>query len=57
MFTYFVIAGAGATYAAAVKNGVYDLLATMAPSAEVLAMANVEVDLSKIPEGSTIGKY
>jgi ubiquinol-cytochrome c reductase iron-sulfur subunit len=28
--------------------------ATMAPSADVLAMANVEVDLSKIPEGSTI---
>jgi hypothetical protein len=40
-------------YAMTVKNGVYDFLSTMAPSADVLALANVEVDLSTIPEGST----
>lgn len=27
---------------------------TLAPAADVLAMANVEVDLSAIPEGTTI---
>jgi ubiquinol-cytochrome c reductase iron-sulfur subunit len=35
------------------KNGVVDFVMTMSPSADVLAMANVEVDLSTIPEGAT----
>jgi len=54
VFSYFVIGTASAGYATAVKNGVFDLLATMAPSADVLALANIEVDLGTIPEGSTV---
>jgi ubiquinol-cytochrome c reductase iron-sulfur subunit len=52
-FAYFMIGTAGAGYATAVKNGVIDLIMTMSPAADILASANVEVDLSTIPEGST----
>jgi ubiquinol-cytochrome c reductase iron-sulfur subunit len=53
-FAYFMVGAAGMGYAAAVKNGVYDFVATMSASADVLALANVEVDLSNIPEGSSV---
>lgn len=52
-FTYFVMATAGMTYATALKSSINELLSTMSPSADVLALANIEVDLSKIAEGTT----
>jgi len=48
-----VVGTAGASYAVAAKNGVWALISSMSPSADVLAMANIEVDLRTIPEGST----
>jgi len=53
-FAYLVLGSSSALYASALKNGVYDLLNVMSPSADVLAMANIEVDLTKIAEGSTL---
>lgn len=41
-------------YATAIKNGALDLISTMSPSADVLAVANTEVDLTTIPEGTTV---
>jgi len=49
-----MVGAAGMGYAAAVKNGAVDFLSTLSPAADVLALANVEVDLSAIPEGTTI---
>ena len=47
-----MVGAAGMGYAAAVKNGAVDFLSTLSPAADVLALANVEVDLSAIPEGN-----
>lgn len=53
-FTYFM-AGSGTILAAAsVKNGLTDFLSSMGASADVLALAKVEVDLNKIPEGKNL---
>jgi len=52
-FSYFMVGAASSTYAAAVKNGVWITLSQLSPAADVLAVANVEVDLSTIPEGTT----
>jgi len=52
-FSYFVVGSAFAGYAAVTKNGVWNALNMLSPSADVLAVANVEVDLSTIPEGTT----
>ena len=38
------------------KNVVVDFLSTMSASADVLAMAKIEVDLSTIPEGEVVDK-
>merc|ERR1719197_126695 len=53
-YSYMMLGGAGVAYATMVKSGVTDLLSTMSPAADVLAMASVEVDLSTIPEGTTV---
>jgi len=53
-FSYFMVGAAGSGYAMGVKNIVFDLVNTMSPSADVLALANVEVELDKISEGSTV---
>jgi len=53
-FSYFVIGTAGFSYAVAAKSTANDLLHSMNPSADVLAMANIEVDLSAIPEGDSV---
>ena len=53
-FTYLVMGAAGATYVAAAKVAVRDLVDTMNASADVMAMANIEVDLTTIPEGSGV---
>jgi len=51
-FSYMVIGSVGVGYASAAKNTVIKLLDSMNPAANVRALANVEVDLSNIPEGS-----
>jgi len=53
LFSYLVVGAASAGYATALKNGVVDFLSTLSASADVLAMANVEVNLSPIAEGTT----
>lgn len=52
-FTYMVVGAAGATYATLGKNVALTLVESMLPSADVLALANVEVDLTTIAEGTT----
>lgn len=46
--------GGGVIGIHAVKNAVGGLLSTMSASADVLAMAKIEVDLSGIPEGKNM---
>ncbi|XP_065064239.1 uncharacterized protein LOC135690575 [Rhopilema esculentum] len=52
-FTYMMLTGFGVTAAHAGKNILVDFLSTMSASADVLALAKVEVDLSAIPEGKS----
>ena len=51
-FTYMVVAGMGVTGVHVGKNILIDFLSTMSASADVLAMAKIEVDLESIPEGT-----
>ena len=51
-FTYLVMGTAGVTYAAAAKVVVRDFLDTMNASADVLAMANVEINIGSMAEGT-----
>lgn len=48
---YMIMGAGGVVTAGAVKDTVVDLLSSMGPSADVLALAKIEVDLSAIPEG------
>lgn len=50
-FTYLMVAGLGVTATHAGKNAALDFLSSMSASADVLAVAKVEVDLSVIPPG------
>ncbi|KAL5467454.1 hypothetical protein EMCRGX_G031679 [Ephydatia muelleri] len=50
-FTYLIMAGGGVAAVHATKNVVVDFLSTMSASADVLALAKIEVDISTIPEG------
>ncbi|KAJ3216694.1 hsp70 nucleotide exchange factor fes1 [Dinochytrium kinnereticum] len=52
--SYLLIGTYGFVQAAAVKNIVTDLLVSLAPSADVLALAKVEVDRASIPEGKNV---
>ena len=51
---YMMIGGMGLLSASVAKSTVTEFLATMAASADVLAMAKVEVDLATIPEGKNV---
>jgi ubiquinol-cytochrome c reductase iron-sulfur subunit len=53
-FSYFVMGSAMSMYAGVVKNFVMDAVEMLQPSDDVLALANVEVDLSPVQEGTTI---
>jgi len=53
-FTYLMVAGMGVTGVHIGKNVVIDFLSTMSASADVLAMAKIEVDLTTIPEGKNM---
>jgi ubiquinol-cytochrome c reductase iron-sulfur subunit len=51
VFSYLVVGSTGVLTAVGAKSFVTDFLANMGASADVLALAKVEVDLLKIPEG------
>lgn len=53
-FSYFVIGAAGSLYATAIKAGAVDFLSTMNPGKDTMAMANIEVDLNEVAEGTTV---
>jgi ubiquinol-cytochrome c reductase iron-sulfur subunit len=53
-FSYFMIGTMGLVTAAGTKSLVADFLANMSASADVLALAKVEVDLTSIPEGKNV---
>lgn len=50
-FTYLLMVGGGVAAAHGAKNTVVDFLGSMSASADVLAMAKIEIDLTAIPEG------
>jgi len=52
-FAYFMMGVAGSAFTVGVKNIIYDAVASLSASADILAVANIEVDLSTIPEGTT----
>ncbi|RPA88068.1 ubiquinol-cytochrome c reductase iron-sulfur subunit precursor [Ascobolus immersus RN42] len=54
VFGYFMAGTLGALSAAGAKATVQDFLSNMSASADVLAMAKVEVDLAAIPEGKNV---
>ncbi|KAK9805756.1 hypothetical protein WJX73_005956 [Symbiochloris irregularis] len=53
-FTYFVLTGGRFIYASAIRVAVLKFILSMTATADVLAMASLEVDLSKIDMGQTI---
>ncbi|BGP58645.1 Cytochrome b-c1 complex subunit Rieske, mitochondrial [Rhodotorula sphaerocarpa] len=53
-FSYFMVGSMGLVTAAGAKSTVTDFLTNMSASADVLALAKVEVDLSTIPEGKNV---
>ncbi|CAJ2512402.1 Uu.00g054170.m01.CDS01 [Anthostomella pinea] len=54
LFSYFMVGTMGAITAAGAKSTVQEFLKNMSASADVLAMAKVEVDLQAIPEGKNV---
>jgi len=53
-FTYLIAGATGFTGAIVAKNMVIDFISSLSASADVLALAKVEVDLSAIPEGKNL---
>ena len=53
-FTYFVLTGGRMVYASALRLTVLKFLLSMSASADVLALASLEVDTSKIESGQTV---
>jgi ubiquinol-cytochrome c reductase iron-sulfur subunit len=53
-FTYFMLGGARLAYATAGRLAVIKFVGSMSASADVLALATAEFDLSAIDEGSTV---
>ncbi|KAL2015685.1 hypothetical protein VTK56DRAFT_5020 [Thermocarpiscus australiensis] len=54
LFSYFMVGTLGAISAAGAKSTIHEFLVNMSASADVLAMAKVEVDLNAIPEGKNV---
>ncbi|THV06053.1 ubiquinol-cytochrome c reductase iron-sulfur subunit [Dendrothele bispora CBS 962.96] len=52
--SYFMVGTMGVLSASVAKSSVSEFLQTMAASADVLALAKVEVDLTSIPEGKNV---
>ncbi|GLD96637.1 hypothetical protein PINS_up005320 [Pythium insidiosum] len=53
-FTYFMLGGARVAYATAARLAVIKFVGSMSASADVLALATAEFDLSNIDEGATV---
>ncbi|KAJ1680047.1 ubiquinol--cytochrome-c reductase catalytic subunit rip1, partial [Spiromyces aspiralis] len=53
-FSYFMLGASGAVLAATAQSAVHGFLVNMSASADVLALAKVEVDLNNIPLGKTV---
>ncbi|POM78040.1 Cytochrome b-c1 complex subunit Rieske, partial [Phytophthora palmivora] len=53
-FTYFMLGGARVAYATAARLAVVKFVGSMSASADVLALATAEFDLSNINEGATV---
>lgn len=53
-FTYFVLTGGRFIYASAIRLAVLKFILSMTATKDVLAMANLEVDLSSIEPGQTV---
>lgn len=53
-FSYFVVGGASAGLAVAGKNLVLPILTTMSASKDVMAAANVEIDIGNLEEGDAM---
>ncbi|KAI0244089.1 ubiquinol--cytochrome-c reductase catalytic subunit rip1, partial [Massospora cicadina] len=53
-FTYFMVGTTGVITAAGAKATVHNFLSNMAASADVLALAKIEIDLNSIPEGKNL---
>ncbi|KAK4134512.1 ubiquinol-cytochrome c r [Trichocladium antarcticum] len=54
LISYFMVGTLGAISAAGAKSTVQEFLVNMSASADVLAMAKVELDLAAIPEGKNV---
>jgi len=52
--SYFVVGSMGIVGASVAKSTVTEFLKTMSASADVLALAKVEVELANIPEGKNV---
>ncbi|KAH8120665.1 ubiquinol-cytochrome c reductase iron-sulfur subunit [Phellopilus nigrolimitatus] len=52
--SYFMVGGLGVLSASVAKSTVTEFLGTMSASADVLALAKVEVELANIPEGKNV---
>jgi ubiquinol-cytochrome c reductase iron-sulfur subunit len=53
-FTYFVIGGARFIYASVARLAVINTVATLSPSADVMAMSTVEVDINNLQPGQVV---
>mmetsp|Transcript_15029 Transcript_15029/g.15145 ORF Transcript_15029/g.15145 Transcript_15029/m.15145 type:complete len:217 (-) Transcript_15029:109-759(-) len=53
-FTYFMLGGARLVYASAARLALIKFVASMSASADVLALASAEFDVSGIAEGTTL---
>ena len=53
-FTYFVLTGSRFIYASAIRLAVLKFVLSMSASKDVLAMAQLEVELGNIAEGNTV---
>ncbi|KAK5779773.1 ubiquinol--cytochrome-c reductase catalytic subunit RIP1 PWA37_000986 [Arxiozyma heterogenica] len=54
VYTYFMVGSLGLLSSAGAKSTVETFISSMSASADVLAMAKVEVDLAAIPEGKNV---
>ncbi|ROW09832.1 hypothetical protein VMCG_02522 [Cytospora schulzeri] len=54
LYQYFMVGAMGAITGAGAKSTIQEFLKNMSASADVLAMAKVEVDLASIPEGKNV---
>jgi ubiquinol-cytochrome c reductase iron-sulfur subunit len=52
--SYFMVGSLGVLSASAAKSSITGFLETMSASADVLALAKVEVELASIPEGKNV---